>query len=341
MATNKLALIRYKVIDNCLKNNYRKWTLEDIMDSVSDALYEYEGIESGVSKRTIQQDIQIMRSDKIGYNAPIEVYDKKYYKYSDKHYSITNLPITSNDLEKMNEAVLMLKQFSGFNYFDDLGEVITKLESKVHSSKNIGKSYVQFEKNELLKGLKYIEPIHKAIIEKKGILVEYKSFRAKNSSQFILIPYLLKEYRNRWFVLGVNKKRPNTFLISALDRIQDIEILSIDQYIEIDYKIVSNYFENVIGVTKSLNQRPNKIILKIDNENSPYVITKPFHKSQVVLKKEDDGVTIKLEVVWNFELEREILGFGENIEVVSPAKLRRKIYNRISKASNNYSDEED
>ena len=73
MAVNKLALIRYKTIDNCLRNRRRKWTLDALIEKVSEALYEYEGIVKGISRRTIQGDIQMMRSDKLGYNAPIQV----------------------------------------------------------------------------------------------------------------------------------------------------------------------------------------------------------------------------------------------------------------------------
>jgi hypothetical protein len=78
MPANKNALIRYKTIDNCLRNRYRRWTLEDLVDACSDALYDMEGIRKGVSIRTVQGDIQMMRSDKLVYNAPIEVYDHKY-----------------------------------------------------------------------------------------------------------------------------------------------------------------------------------------------------------------------------------------------------------------------
>ena len=83
MPANKNALIRYKTIDNCLRNRYRRWTLEDLVEACSEALYDMEGIRKGVSVRTVQGDIQMMRSDKLGYNAPIEVYDHKYYRYAD------------------------------------------------------------------------------------------------------------------------------------------------------------------------------------------------------------------------------------------------------------------
>src|SRR5690606_14005902 len=127
MATNKLALLRYKTIDQCLKNRIRKLTLENLIEKVSDALYEYEGITTGVSKRTVQSDIQTMRSDKLGYNAPIIVTDKRFYTYEDADYSITNSPINTADMDKMKEIVSVLKQLNGFNYFDEMSDLIAKL----------------------------------------------------------------------------------------------------------------------------------------------------------------------------------------------------------------------
>ena len=94
MPANKNALIRYKTIDNCLRNRYRRWTLDDLVEACSDALYDMEGITKGVCARTVQMDIQIMRSDKLGYNAPIEVYDRIYYRYADPEYSITEMPLS-------------------------------------------------------------------------------------------------------------------------------------------------------------------------------------------------------------------------------------------------------
>ncbi len=88
MPANKHALIRYKTIDRCLRNRYRKWTLEDLIEACSKALKEAEGISKGISMRTVQGDIQMMRSNRLGYNAPIEVYDLKYYRYADDSYSI-------------------------------------------------------------------------------------------------------------------------------------------------------------------------------------------------------------------------------------------------------------
>ena len=98
MPLNRFALIRYKTIDQCLQNRFRRWTLDDLIEACSDALYEHEGVNKRVGLRTIQSDIQVMRSDKLGYNAPIKVVDKKYYTYGDPNYSIKNIPLSKQDL---------------------------------------------------------------------------------------------------------------------------------------------------------------------------------------------------------------------------------------------------
>ena len=131
MPANRNALIRYKTIDKCLQNRYRRWTLDDLIDACSEALYEYEGIVKGISKRTVQLDIQLMRSDKLGYNAPIIVYDNKFYTYEDPDYSITNIPLSDQDLGRLSEAVEFMKQFKGFSHFRELDEVVQKLEDHV------------------------------------------------------------------------------------------------------------------------------------------------------------------------------------------------------------------
>ena len=108
MPANKNALIRYKTIDRCLRNRYRRWTLDDLVDACCDALYDMEGIQKGVCARTVQMDIQIMRSDKLGYNAPIVVYDKIYYTYADPDYSITEMPLSMDDCLLIKEAITLL-----------------------------------------------------------------------------------------------------------------------------------------------------------------------------------------------------------------------------------------
>ena len=133
MPANKNALIRYKTIDRCLRNRYRRWTLDDLVDACSDALYDMEGIAKGVSTRTVQGDLQMMRSDKLGYYAPIEVYDNKYYRYSDPDYSITNTHITTEDYNLIVKAVNTIKENRKDGDIDKLDEVLGRVKDKLNN----------------------------------------------------------------------------------------------------------------------------------------------------------------------------------------------------------------
>lgn len=340
MSVNKLALIRYKTIDDCLRNRYRKWTLDDLIEKVADVLYELEGITTGVSKRTIQADIQVMRSDKLGYNAPIIVVDRKFYCYSENDFSITNAPVNKADVEKMKEIVGVLKQFNGFTYFDEMSDMIARLENNVYRSTHQGRNCIQFENNRLVKGLQHINPLYQSILNKRPLLVEYKSFKAAASQQLICYPYLLKEYRNRWFLIAQTKKK-NLLLTMALDRIIEFQELTKEPFIEYEGTDFDLYFDDLIGVTKTFKDRAHKVVLFVDKYNAPYVLTKPLHQSQKLLKEDENGIIIRIDVVMNFELEREILGFGECMKVLAPRMLASKIKARLSKAKEWYEEKQE
>lgn len=334
MPTNRNALVRYKTIDNCLQNRFRKWTLEDLIDACSDALYEYEGIDKGVSKRTIQGDIQLMRSDKLGYNAPIIVLDKKYYTYEEKDYSITNIPITDQDLEKLNETVEFLKQFKGFSHFRELDGMVQKLEDHVYSQKTNQNPVIDFEKNENLKGLEFLDILYKSIIQKKTISLTYQSFKARFPNTFDIYPYLLKEFRNRWFIIGCKQKGEMLYTL-ALDRI--ISVNQSDTLFKYKDDFNANeYFKSAIGVSVSPYLNAEKVVLIINHKHAPYVLTKPLHSSQKLIEKDNFGVTISLDVQLNFELEKDILGLGEAVKVIAPERLKRNIKRRLNDALDLY-----
>lgn len=335
MPTNRNALIRYKTIDQCLKNRLRKWTLQDLIDAVSDALYEYEGIDRGISKRTIQTDIQIMRSNKLGYNAPIVVKERKYYTYEDPKYSITNIPLTNQDLNHLTEAVEFLKQFQGFSHFKALGGMVQKLEDHIYASRQKQHSVIDFDVNLNLKGLDFLDQIYQTIIKKQVLLVSYQSFGAKKPTTVEFHPYLLKEFNNRWYMLGRKSDR-SSIVNYALDRIQNLEVLPHKYYLENDSFDPETFYKNVIGVTVNEKMKPEKVRFRVDKRNAQYLLTKPIHFSQKQLEENDQGIVFELFIKVNFELERLFLGYGKDIEILLPKKLRAHIAFNLQEAARRY-----
>lgn len=332
MPLNRSQLIRLTTIDRCLQNHYRRWTLEDLIEACSEAIYDCEGRTEGVSRRTVQADIQLMRSNKLGYEAPIIVVDKKYYMYADKNYSITNIPLSDADVNTLQQAMDILRHFQVFSQFSPVTDIIDRLGDHIAVTTKHDIPAIHLEKNERLKGLEHVSTLYQYIIIKKAIIINYQSFKSRQPRPFAISPYLLKEYRNRWFIICYDYWR-NDICNYALDRIVSIEPCTDKDYQENIFFDPEHYFDNVIGVTKDLNSEAQKVKLRVDNDQAPYVITKPFHSTQEVIKKEADGsIIITINVVLNQELERVILGFGQHIEVLEPRILRHRIKKKLQVA---------
>ena len=185
MPANKNALIRYKTIDACLRNRYRRWTLNDLIDACSDALYDCEGRQENLSRRTIQKDLAIMRSNKLGYNAPIEVYDGKYYRYSDPDYSIMNMPISDKDYRLLNEVVGLLSQFEDFEFFQQISDMVSRLQDMLSITHDNRKPVVMMDTNRLLRGLKWLNPIYHCIENHIAIRIIYRKYHAKKDRETV------------------------------------------------------------------------------------------------------------------------------------------------------------
>lgn len=338
MPLNRATLIRISTIDKCLQNHYRRWTINDLIDACTDALAEFEGRSNPVSRRTFQNDLALMRSDRLGYNAPIVVRDNKYYEYEDPDYSITHLPLNEEGLDALNSALDILRQLQGFPQLASSIDTISKLNEQI--SRHTGSSVPAMDMEYVpgYRGARFIGAIYDAVRKRQTIIIEYQSFKARQPEALTVYPYLLKEYRNRWFLIceKVTNRSPQVNIF-ALDRIHSVSIDKIHPFKKcVDFD-PEHYFDDTIGVTRLISDKARRVVIKIDSKQAPYVESKPFHKSQKVeLRFRDGSIQISLKVVINNELERLILGYGGHVEVIAPPDFRTRVAESVRIAASHY-----
>ena len=178
--------------------------------------------------------------------------------------------------------------------------------------------------------------LYKAILAKKPVKIIYKSFKARDMQKFIFSPFFLKEFRNRWFVYGW-KKGAGMLYNLALDRIHEMGNAPGEEYQENKFVDPDTFFDNLIGVTKNINDKAHRVRFWAAPAQVPYIETKPLHKSQFVVQRNEDGSAIfQMEVVLNYELEKDLLGFGEGVRVLSPRLLVHNMSKRLTLAARNY-----
>lgn len=329
MSTNKNALIRYKTLDKCLSNKYKRYYINDLIQACNDVLYEYYGEDVTVSRRQIFNDLEFMKSE-AGYVAPIiSVKDgrKVYYLYEDLTFSILQKPLTNEELLILENTIELLSRLKGIPEI----EGINSLETKLLNLGNVNhiQKIISFQENEFLKGLEFLTPLYNYIKNKQVLLLRYKPFTHESSKKLTIAPYFLKQYNNRWFLFGWNydlKKIQNI----ALDRIVDLQVSTFELFHDntIDF---DEYFEDIIGVTNFENNEIIKIKIELSDNLLPYIKSKPIHGSQKI-----NGNILQLVVKPNFELESLILSFGEGMKVIEPIEMVNKIKNRIFILNNLY-----
>jgi len=128
MPLNLSALVRYKTINNCL-SSIRKYTIRELVDRCSEAISDYKGELTSVSERTVREDIKNMRSDILGFNAPIEQNHGLYY-YADRKYDFMNVLIKEEGL--VQEIFFMLLDLGDEIHHPKLKGIMKQLEKLLH-----------------------------------------------------------------------------------------------------------------------------------------------------------------------------------------------------------------
>jgi predicted DNA-binding transcriptional regulator YafY len=285
-----------------------------------------------ISRKTLFNDLRFLKEEK---GAPINKpsHTDPYYYYQTK-FSIKNIELDEDEIYLLRQASEILKKASPFKISTDIDLIIEKLENKINTNSN--SSVIEFENNSLALGNEWIKMIFDAITCKEALRISYQPFNKSIINDINYSPYSLKEYRNRWFVIGKNSKYKIVNIL-ALDRIKKISLTNskYDDSLNFDS---DEYFSKVVGISIPPNAKATNIDIKVKSELVPYVITKPLHKNQEIIKKYVNGdFLIRINVIINYELKSLLLSHGSGVIVKSPISLKSELLVEINKLKKSYS----
>lgn len=330
--------MRIKILDGLLSESVvRRYTMNDLTRLCNEQL-EISG-ERHVGRRCLEKDIEFIQQqfklierERSGKNTII--------RYANRTDSIFNQGVSTSErklLQAVSRIVGQMDGIEGFEFLDRLKE----------SFDNTNQPLIIFDRNEDLKNRDLLPKLINFIENRKTIKFEYHPVHNKKSNVIELYPQLLKQYNARWFLFGLamDKKKILTFSLEQIENIQD----SPKKYEQcnIDW---NDYFDDMIGVSKKDNEKPQEIIFWASKRECAYLEGKPIHSSQKLLKRnrttelqknysvpEDDGKFFAIKCIVNFELKRGMASkFGERL-VLEPESLRNEIYGDIKKMINRYS----
>ena len=263
-----------------------------------------------VSTRTLERDIERIRADfglEISYNKENNGY------YID------------------NEKSVKVESFFKFLEIVTLADIF--MESLKDGNKML--DYVSFDDSKYFRGIENLKDVLIAINQNQKIKFIHENFEKNTFKEYEITPFLLKEYENRWYVIGVpeGKKEIRTF---GIDRITKLSISKLSHLKKKTFVKQLSNFENVVGINYN-TAKPEKISILVDSIHIKYMESLPLHHSQMILPKNKEGKhQVDFFLVPNYEFMTQILKIGDEVEVISPVKFRNEIRNILKQALKKY-----
>jgi predicted DNA-binding transcriptional regulator YafY len=293
-------ITRYLLIINFLKRSKATWReIEAHLELQS----ELESYNYSMSQRTFQRDIAEIRSLYV-----IDIQNDK----STGYYYIAEQEDTLNNNSHLLDS---------FNLYNAL------------SLTNNYSEYIQFD-SRTPRGTEHILPLLNAIKNKVVIDINYHKFYESESETVAFHPYLIKQFKSRWYVIGV-KGESGDMRTYALDRIVKVDTKKKKFTHNKDVDIVG-YFKNSFGIIAPNSDKPEKVVFNATIEQANYIRTFPLHVSQKILKTSTVQVTFELTVYITYDLIMELLSYGDEIKVESPKSLIKELTNMYSNSLAKY-----
>lgn len=346
MPANKNAVTRYYILDELLAQRHKEYSIADLLSLVNQRLAEMDI--PPVSKRTIEYDVNyiekegpfLVEIERFQIDVPCQKnlsrppVKKTCLRYADPSASIFTRPLTDDEKHLLGETFTLLGQFDGLPELKGLEKLRAGLDIK--SDRQI----ISFTKNPL-ENSNLLGEFFTAIARKQVIEIHYHKFAAPDEDRHtVVIPYLLKEYNRRWFLIAAAEDT-GRILNFTLDRIDSVVPLPNHNYVEYDGDL-NERFEDIVGVSLYENRPVQTILFWVSDNSKDYVATKPIHESQRHYRNEKEeelrrqypmlngGAFFSIDCIENYELIRELISFREDLVVLSPDNIRDTVMERIA-----------
>ncbi|MES2568079.1 MAG: WYL domain-containing protein [Bacteroidota bacterium] len=293
-------IARNLLIINFLKRGRASW---DEIEFHLETQSELEGYNYLISQRTFQRDMIEIRS---------------LYQIDIQNDKATGLYYIAEQEDGLQNNWQLLDSFNLYNALS-----LTSNYSE----------YIQFD-SRVPKGTEHILPLLNAIKNKLTIEFEYHKFYESESETVLFHPYLIKQFKSRWYVIGI-KAESNSQRTYALDRIVKLETKKKKFTVSRDADFV-NYFKNSFGIIGPNKEVPEKVVFTVNPEQANYIKSFPLHTSQRIINTTPSSVKFEITVYITYDLIMEMLSYGEEIKVESPKKLITELTNSYSRAIQNY-----
>lgn len=294
-------MLRYFLILNILRRK-RACTFKEIKSYLEKEAGFYYNTDLVISKSTFdrdREDIKSLFSIEIDYDLKLAVYCISSH----------------NDLEITQLLISAFNLYNSLNVPSDLSKIVN----------------IQKQTNS---GVENLYCIINAILNRYIIIFSYKKFRDEKPLILTLQPYIVKEFKGSWYLIGKENNEASIKFI-LLEMMHDLEITT--QHYSYPNNIdVEAYFRDSYGKSRWENEIAEKVVLSFIAEQGKYIKTFPIHPSQTITKENLEEIVITLNLEPTDDFVFDLLAYGDSVTVISPKWLKDEVVGRLKRALKNY-----
>lgn len=219
-----------------------------------------------------------------------------------------------------------------FNVLEHIN--LTNILSNNLSENNKRLEYISFDDSRDFKGIEYLKHILIAIQNNQQIEFTHYNFQKETNKTHLITPLILKEYANRWYVVGAINQ--NEIRVFGIDRISNLKLDKVTSLDKSMFDVQLSRFEHTIGVFYGEGE-PEKIVCKVDEILVKYLRSLPLHHSQEIYPTNEPGkYRVEYMLYPNREFKYQVLSFSTKLDIIEPLHLKEEIKEMLNEAINRY-----
>jgi predicted DNA-binding transcriptional regulator YafY len=277
-----------------------------------------------VSVRSITRDLEFMR-DRM--SLPIVYDDVKHgFYYHGEVAAFPTVTISEGELFALAVAEKALQQYRGTSFEAPLMSALKKMSDSLPDSISLNlndwNDSISFRTSaEVILNLDVFDKLSQATSRKEQLELEYRKPGEKKPEKRVVNPYHLANVNGEWFLFAYDLMR------KAIRTFVPARIVSVKQTglkFEKDPKFsIRDELGSSFGVHSGTGKY--KVVLRFSSKVSDYIREKRWHATQQLRELKDGGVELQMTLSALVEVERWILAWGGEAQVVGPKALRDKV----------------
>lgn len=284
----------------------------------------------------------IKREESISVEKLIELYNDQYYRGD------FSKPISKRTFHR---DLAEMKELFGFEIKFDKVKKGYKIEIDIDPNKALlidsyryihtfqsFKDISKFIASEAKKtGSEHLLMVLEAVQNCRKLRFNYQKYVSDGVETKTIFPYFIKQYKSRWYVIGLDKKdnKTKTFALERMSHVQHTYEGSALYDVPKAFS-PENYFLNNFGIFRIENLPVEEVILSFKPLKGKFIKSNPLHHSQTELIEDENEYRIKLRLQLTHDFTMEILSHGDEVRVISPESLINDIRSKMESALKQY-----